>query len=98
MGKFGFGRATDLACMQVRRGRFTRQDALEIVEKHDGKFPWEYLGKSLEDILEPLELSVDEFIQICDKYTNKELFQRDGSGNLIKERDGNLLKINYDNR
>ncbi len=95
--KFGFGRATDLACMHVRRGRLTRQDALEIVKKHDGKFPWNYLGKPLENILKPLELTVDEFIQICDKFTNKKLFQQDRSGNLIKDKDGNLIKVNYDN-
>lgn len=95
--KFGFGRATDLACMQVRRGRLTREDALEIVKKHDGKFPWEYLGKPLEDILKPLGISVEEFIQICDQFTSKNLFKQDGNGNLIKDRDGNLSKINYDN-
>jgi len=95
--KFGFGRATDLACMHVRRGRLTRQDALEIVKKHDGKFPWNYLGKSLEDILKPLELTVEEFIQICDRFTNKKLFQQDRLGNLIKDKDGNLIKTNYDN-
>lgn len=96
--KFGFGRATDLACMQVRRGRLTRQDALELVQKHDGKFPWDYLGKSLEDILMPLGLCVEEFIQICDKFTNKKLFKQDRSGNLIKDREKNLIKVNYDNR
>ena len=95
--KFGFGRATDIACMQVRRGRITRQDALEIVKKQDGKFPWSYLGKSLEDILKPLELTVEEFIQICDTFTNKKLFQQDQLGNLIKDKNGNLVKINYDN-
>lgn len=95
--KFGFGRATDLACMHVRRGRLTRQDALEIVINHDGKFPWSYLGKPLEDILKPLELTVEEFIQICDRFTNKKLFQQDRLGNLIKDKDGNLIKTNYDN-
>src|SRR6185369_10046783 len=43
--KFGFGRATDLACLHLRRGRLTRADALTLVKKHDGKFPWTYLGK-----------------------------------------------------
>ncbi|MDD4249872.1 MAG: hypothetical protein PHT13_12295, partial [Methanosarcina sp.] len=89
--------ATDIACMQVRRGRITRQDALEIVKKQDGKFPWSYLGKSLDDILKPLELTVEEFIQICDTFTNKKLFQQDQLGNLIKDKNGNLVKINYDN-
>ncbi len=96
--KFGFGRATDLACVHIRRNRLTRQDGLEAVKRLDGKFPWEYLGKSLADILRPLEMSVDEFIRVCDKFTNKKIFRRDGSGALIKDRDGNLTKINYDNK
>ena len=95
--KFGFGRATDLACLHIRRGRLTRQDGLEAVKSHDGRFPWEYLGKSLKDILHPLGMTEDEFIRICDKFTNKKIFKRDASGNLLKDRDGNLTKINYDN-
>ena len=95
--KFGFGRATDIACTHIRRGRLTRLDGIEIVKKLDGIFPWEYLGKSLEKILKPLKISVDEFIKICDQFTNKKLFERDFSGNLIKDKNGNLTKINYDN-
>jgi N-acetyl sugar amidotransferase len=95
--KFGFGRATDLACMHIRRGRLSRQDGLNAVRRLDGTFPWEYLGKPLEKILHPLEITVDEFIKICDKFTNKKIFKRDDSGALIKDRDGNLTKINHDN-
>ena len=95
--KFGFGRGTDLACLHIRRDRFTRQDGLEAVKRNDGRFPWEYLGKSLADILRPLDMTVDEFIILCDKYTNKKIFKRDGGGALIKDRNGNLTKINYDN-
>lgn len=95
--KFGFGRATDLACLHIRRGRLTRQDGLEAVRRLDGVFPWEYLGKSLEDILRPLEMTVDDFIAVCDQFTNKRIFKRDGQGKLIKGRDGNLEKLNYDN-
>ena len=96
--KFGFGRATDIACLHLRRGRITRQDAIEIVKKHDGKFPWTYLGKPLEDILEPLDLTIDEFIKICDRFTNKKIFKRDASGALLKDKHGNLEKVNYDNQ
>jgi len=95
--KFGFGRATDIACLHARRGRITRQDAMDLVQIHDGKFPWTYLGKSLEDILSPLEMTIDEFIKICDRFTNKKLFQLDARGKLIKDRHGNLTKINNDN-
>lgn len=95
--KFGYGRATDLVSMHVRRERLLREDALEIVKKHDGKFPWTYLGKPIEEILEPLDITLDEFVKICDKFTNKKIFLKDMNGNLIKDKKGNLTKINYDN-
>jgi N-acetyl sugar amidotransferase len=95
--KFGFGRATDIACLHVRRGRITRQDALDIVRRRDGRFPWTCLDKPLADILEPLEMSIDEFVRVCDQFTNKRIFRRDGAGMLIKDRHGNLEKLSYDN-
>jgi N-acetyl sugar amidotransferase len=91
--KFGFGRATDIACVHLRRGRLTRQDAVDIVKRHDGKFPWTYLGKSITDILKPLDITLDEFISICDRFTNKRIFKTDAHGKLIKDKDGNLEKI-----
>jgi len=96
--KFGFGRATDIASMHVRRGRITRYEGMELVKKHDGKFPWTCLGKPLGEILEPLDLSVDQFVQICDQYTNTSIFKTVGdSDKLVKDRFGNLTKVNYDN-
>ena len=95
--KFGFGRATDLACLHVRRGRMTREEALRLVREHDGKFPWTYLGVSLEAVLTPLGMSVEQFISICDRFTNRQLFVRDPSGIPVKDADGNLTKVNYDN-
>lgn len=95
--KFGFSRATDIACLHVRRGRITRQDALEIVKLRDGKFPWSYLGKPLQEILAPLDMSVEEFVKICDHFTNRKIFVRDAAGALVKDRYGNLQKLNFDN-
>lgn len=95
--KFGFGRATDLICMQIRRGRISRDQGLEIVKKLDGKFPWSYLDKKLDEVLEPLDITVDEFVRICDDFTNKKLFITDKNGKLVKDKKGNLTKINYDN-
>ncbi len=96
--KFGFGRATDLASLHTRRGRITRQDAMDLVRRHDGKFPWTYLGKSLEKILEPMDWTVDDFSKICDRFTNKKLFKRDAKGELIRDKRGNLDKVNWDNQ
>lgn len=95
--KYGFGRATDLACMHIRRGRLSRSEAIEIAKMHDSKFPWEYLGCSLDEILKEIGMTLDEFIHTCDRFTNKKLFMCDSKGNLIKDREGRLTKINYDN-
>lgn len=95
--KYGFGRASDIASLHVRRGRISRDEALQIVIQNDGKFPWACLGKPLKDILEPLEISLEQFIEICDKFTNKKLFLTNEDGTLKKDRHGNLTKINYDN-
>lgn len=95
--KFGFSRTTDIACLHIRRGRITRQDALEVVKARDGNFPWSYLGKPLNEILAPLNMPVDEFIKVCDRFTNKKIFKCDSGGNLIKDNKGNLEKLNYDN-
>jgi N-acetyl sugar amidotransferase len=95
--KYAFGRATDLACMHVRRGRLSRSEALEIVKMHDGRFPWTYLGCPIEETLAEIEMDLDEFIRICDRFTNKKLFVCDASGRLVKDRRGNLTKIAYDN-
>lgn len=95
--KYGFGRATDLACLHIRRGRLTREDGLKLVRMHDGKFPWVYLGIPIEDVLREIGLTLEQFIRICDRFTNKKLFVCDARGNLVKDCDGNLTKINYDN-
>jgi N-acetyl sugar amidotransferase len=95
--KYGFGRATDLACLHIRRGRMSREDALELVRLHDGKFPSEYLGVPLEEVLQNIGMTREQFIRVCDRFTNKKLFVTDARGNLVKDAGGNLTKINYDN-
>lgn len=95
--KYAFGRATDIASLHARRGRITRDEAIDLVRLHDGKFPWSYLGVPVEEILAPLDMPVDEFVRICDRFTNKKLFVTDSRGQLVKDRHGNLTKTNYDN-
>lgn len=90
--KFGFGRATDIASMHVRRGRISRRDACEIVSRSEGKFPWSYLGKPLEEIISPLSLDLKGFEKICERFTNKNLFEVTSEGELVKDSEGNLIK------
>ena len=95
--KFGFSRVTDIACLYIRRNRLTRDEAKNYIMKYDGKFPTTYLNKPLEEILKPLKVNMSEFIKCCDKFTNKNLFKKDREGNLLKDEQGNLTKISYDN-
>lgn len=95
--KFGFGRATDIASLHVRRGRLTRTQALDIVRRLDGRFPSSYLGKPLEEILKPIGVSVEEFTAICNRFTNESLFLTNNDGSLFRDSEGNLTKYSYDN-
>jgi N-acetyl sugar amidotransferase len=95
--KFGFGRATDIASIHIRRDRISRIQALEIVRKNDGKYPWTYLKKPLDQILSNIGLTLNQFDEICDRFTNKELFVKDSKGNLVRDESNSLIKVNYEN-
>ena len=95
--KFGFGRATDLVSMHVRRGRISREQGLEIVKNYDGKYPSVYLGKYLIEILSEIDISIPEFDEICNRFTNRALFKKDEMGEILRNKDNTPVKINYDN-
>ena len=48
-------------------------------------------------VLDEIEMPLDEFDMICDRFTNKKIFARDNRGDLLKDADGNLTKLNDDN-
>ena len=96
--KFGYARASDQASMHIRRGRLERSTAIAAVRDLEGRFPWAYLGKPLEEILEPIDIGVEEFRHLCDRFTNRRLFVRDEAGELVRSVDGSLTKMSYDNK
>ena len=91
--KFGYGRATDNASVQIRLNWINREEAMKLVKEHEGKLPERYL----DEFLKQWDMSRDEFLQITEKFTNKELFKKDEKGNLIRDEFRNIEKINYDN-
>ena len=95
--KYGFGRATDITCLHIRRGRLSRAEGLRLIKLHDGKYPSTYLGRALNEILSEVGMSEDEFVRVCDRFTNKKLFMSNNRGDLIKDELGNLTKVNDDN-
>tara|TARA_Y100001970_G_scaffold291427_1_gene428539 strand:+ start:4101 stop:5219 length:1119 start_codon:yes stop_codon:yes gene_type:complete len=95
--KFGFARATDQLSYMIRRGKIDRKEGLKLALKLEGKYPQSYMGKSLDKILSKIGVSENNFIKICDNFTNKKIFKTDQSGKLIKNKEGSLTKIKYDN-
>ncbi len=95
--KFGFGRATDQLCYMVRRKKISREDAIKIAKNIEGKYPKSYMGKSLKDILNRVNITVEEFNKICDKFTNKKIFKVNQANELIRDENGCLIKNKYDN-
>lgn len=74
--KFGFGRATDMASSNIRRGRMTRDQGIKHVQTWDGNFPSTYLGEPLYKILARINIRYKTFIDVCDKFTNSSLFDK----------------------
>jgi hypothetical protein len=54
------------------------------------------MGKPLEKILLKIGMKEKKFIEICDNFTNKKIFKTDQAGKLIKDKEGSLIKIKYD--
>ena len=93
--KFGFGRSTDQLSYSIRRGLISRQEAIKKINIFEGKFPLSYMGKSTSKILDKINLSLKDFNEICDKFTNRKIFKCDQKGELIKDDNYNLIK-NYE--
>jgi N-acetyl sugar amidotransferase len=93
--KYGYGRATDLACMQVRRGEWARDVAAMHARIYEGDVPTSYLGVPIQHILSNIGLSLYKFAGICDEFTNRDLFQCNDDGTLSEDYDGARIKVNY---
>lgn len=71
--KFGFGRGLQDACIDIRNGRLTREEAVDIVKKYDGEYPQE----SIPLFLDYYELTKEQFDDVLDRHANKKLFKKE---------------------
>ena len=53
------------------------------------------IGKNIKNILKEIDVTFEEFVQTCDKFTNKKIFKCDNNGKPIRDKDFNL-KFNVD--
>lgn len=74
--KFGFGKTTEYVNEEIRKGIMTRNDGIDLVKKYDGMCSDKYI----ESFCDYIEITLDEFWQLVDKFVNRELFAREGNG------------------
>jgi N-acetyl sugar amidotransferase len=86
--KYGFGRTTDHACIDIRNNRLSRKEGLELVKKFEGKYP----HLSVNAFVEYSGLTKYEIDKIIDSYTNPLIFSQDDNGNFLKDNDENLIR------
>ena len=86
--KFGFGRATQDAGIEIRRGAMSRDQAVNLVKLYDNHYLTDF---------EPLYLSYfgltkNEFDKVLDKWVNKDLFiKKNGYWEPKFEIDNNIV-------
>lgn len=78
--KFGYGRATDHCCKDIRAGKMTREEAVEIVRNMDPKKP-----ADLKRWLEYTGMSETEFDRIADTFRDSRVWWKDEKGNWVKD-------------
>ncbi len=70
--KFGFGRTTQDAGIDVRRGAMSREQAVQLVKMYDNLYPNQYF----ESWCEYYGITLDELLSVFDKWVNKSLFEK----------------------
>ena len=70
--KFGFGRANQDACIEIRRGALTREQGLNLVKIYDGKLE---VG-AIESFARYYNVPVAELEEIIAKWVNRDLFDK----------------------
>ncbi len=70
--KFGFGKMTDLASEAIRWKLMTRDEAVDLVKKYDGKCGKKYIKRFCDYI----GISVSEFWEIADFYRNRNIWEK----------------------
>ncbi len=81
--KLGFARATDDASIAIRAGRLKREEAVELVNKYDGRCAKRYIVKFCDYI----GIDEDEFWRVAESFRNKDIWEKDANNEwILKDR------------
>ena len=72
--KFGFGRATDQASLDIRSRYLTKEEAIPLIMEYDGQCGKEFIEKFCELIDMPVEM----FWQIANSFRNPDIWEKAG--------------------
>lgn len=79
--KFGFGRVTDYVNEEIRLGRMSRDEGIELVSCHDDACAPAYI----ESFCAYIDISVDAFWEQVRRSVNRNLFDVDASGRITRK-------------
>lgn len=92
--KFGYGRATDHACKDIRAGIMTREEGIEMVKKYDHVKPM----RDLKRWLTYVDMMEEEFDALCDTFRDKRVWRIE-DGYWVKDNiwgePSRYVKVNY---
>lgn len=74
--KFGFGKVTQQASVQIRLGNMSRETGIELLRKYDGQCSRRYI----ERLCRYLRIAPAEFDELCDHYRNPDVWQLNNKG------------------
>jgi N-acetyl sugar amidotransferase len=78
--KFGIGRATYDAAQEIRNGKITREEGVQLVKRYDEEFPKKYFN----DFLEYISLTSDEFHTIVNRFRSPHLWELNNNSWKLK--------------
>lgn len=79
--KFGFGKTTDYVNEEIRFGKISRDEGIDLIERYDGKCAEFYI----DSFCNYIDLSKNEFWDQIKKNLNKELFGINSKGKIFKK-------------
>ncbi len=84
--KFGYGRATDHACEDIRNGRLTREEARELIRRHD-LVPLS--DHYVDDFVQFVGVTRERFFEVLERNRNPKIWTRSADGEWFV--DGHLV-------
>ena len=79
--KFGFGRTNQDASIEIRRGAMSREQAINLVKVYDGNEP---SNDNVKQFISYYEITLKEYQDCVEKWTNKKLFKKEDKTGLWK--------------